>query len=173
MKKYLSILILISLISLVGCSKDDTQPVIEPVNETVNETVNEIPIVNETTANEIPTANETQETGQEDTIIEDINQETNAAEDNLDNLAATTIKITVSGFDPKEATIKKGATVIWTQQDEKLIHAKHQLSEFFREFRSGYILYGGSFNHTFNKTGKYTYIDVLHSMFRGTIVVEE
>ena len=91
--------------------------------------------------------------------------------------AANTIIIKDLKLDPQELTILKGDTVIWKHEDtwEQEGSTRHYLAAHSNEFRSPILFYGDTFNHTFNKNGTFTYIDIIYkekASMRGTIIVE-
>ena len=83
-----------------------------------------------------------------------------------------------SYFEPAEANVPLGMTVIWFNHD----HAYHTVttvsngSNFVlqKKSNSGFIpMNGGSYIHTFNKVGKYNYYNQQHPSTHGIITVTE
>jgi len=80
-------------------------------------------------------------------------------------------------LEPRELTIKKGDIVVWKHEDtwEKDESTRHYLAAHTNEFRSPILFYEDTFEHTFENTGTFTYIDILYKdrgLLRGKIVVE-
>jgi plastocyanin len=79
--------------------------------------------------------------------------------------------IAISGFafDPDTTTIPKGTTVIWTNMDA----APHTIvSDSGSEINSGSLAKGGTYAHTFNTAGTYTYHCGIHPSMKGKIIVD-
>jgi len=164
-KHLLFLAIVILLIS--ACSIGKTKPVVtditgaavqEPTEETQETTE---PQTNET--EEEQELNETEE--QEETVEEEIPPGTHI------------ITIKDLKLDPQELTIKQGETVIWKHEDtyETDESTRHYIAAHSNEFRSPLLFYGNTFQHTFNNTGTFTYIDIIYKdrkAMRGTIIVE-
>jgi len=176
------LVLLVLLVFLVSsCSTGKTIPVVsdvvaegnvpddvweevnEPVEEDVveNETEDEI---NETVDEESASANE--ESGEQETEVEE------ELADNMHKIIIQDLKLL-----PKEIIIKKGDTVIWENKDqyETEGQTKHLVAAHDNEFRSGILVFGDKFEHTFNNEGTFTYIDVFYkdrNDLRGKIIVE-
>jgi plastocyanin len=71
-------------------------------------------------------------------------------------------------FTPSKVTIKKGQTVVWTNNDD-CDHAIEADDDFFS---SGTIKKKGTFQYTFKKAGKFPYACRFHPREKGTITVE-
>lgn len=69
-------------------------------------------------------------------------------------------------FSPGVLTVKKGTTVIWTNDDA----APHQVKS--AVFNSSVLNTGDSFTFTFNEAGSYDYICSIHPSMKGTIIVQ-
>jgi len=114
----------------------------------------------------------------DNTSVEEENEEQGIEEEKEELLpAANTIIIKDLKLDPQELTILKGDTVIWKHEDtwEQEGSTRHYLAAHSNEFRSPILFYGDTFNHTFNKNGTFTYIDIIYkekASMRGTIIVE-
>ena len=85
--------------------------------------------------------------------------------------APTTLQATISGFafSPREIKIKKGDTVIWTQQDNT-VHTV--TSDSGSELTSDALSIGGTYTHTFTTAGTFAYHCNPHPGMKGTVVVE-
>lgn len=71
---------------------------------------------------------------------------------------------------PTEIYIKAGQKVIWLNKEKNRVHMVTTI--YSKEFRSERIMPGGTFEHTFNKTGEYAYIDAMDpEKIRGKIIV--
>ena len=81
--------------------------------------------------------------------------------------ATNTISITIKNFtfNPAELNIKKGDTVIWTNDDS----APHQISG--SGLQSDILSKGQSFSFTFGDAGIFDYICSLHPSMKGKINV--
>jgi plastocyanin len=83
-----------------------------------------------------------------------------------------TRNIDISGFafNPSTLTINAGDTVIWTNKDS----APHTVtSDSGSELKSSTLSAGsGSYSHTFTTAGTYAYHCNIHTMMKGTIVVQ-
>jgi plastocyanin len=82
--------------------------------------------------------------------------------------AATAGSVTIKNFafTPATITIKAGATVTWTNQD----NAPHDIK--VNNFNSPLLKTGESFNYQFNTAGTYDYICGVHPAMTGQIIVE-
>jgi plastocyanin len=69
-------------------------------------------------------------------------------------------------FNPNSLTVKKGATVTWTNLDQ----AAHQIKS--DKVNSPLLQSGESYSYTFNETGTYDYICGPHPRMTATIVVQ-
>jgi len=83
--------------------------------------------------------------------------------------STTESKITIKNFvfDPSTLTIKKGTTVIWTNEDS----IPHKIKS--DTFNSEIINKGESFQFKFNNKGTYDYICGIHQYMKGEIIVED
>lgn len=79
---------------------------------------------------------------------------------------ATAINIQNFAFNPGTLTVKKGATVTWTNNDS----APHQIKS--ATFNSSQLSNGQSFSFTFNETGTFDYSCAIHPSMLGKIIVE-
>jgi len=83
-----------------------------------------------------------------------------------ETMAAVSIGNSMTGFVPATMTIKKGATVTWTNQDS----ATHSVKS--DGFSSDNLSYNQSYTHKFSQTGSFQYYDGLHTSAVGTINVK-
>ena len=83
--------------------------------------------------------------------------------------SSTTNAISIEGmkFSPSLTTISKGTTVTWT-----LTNGTHTVVSDDGLFTSGSISSGGTFQHTFDTAGTFTYKCGIHSAMTGTIIVQ-
>jgi len=73
-------------------------------------------------------------------------------------------------FSPKELKIKKGDTVVWTNNDER----DHTVTaDDGKSFKSGNLADGATFKQKFDKPGRYKYHCEYHPRMKATIVVED
>ena len=73
-------------------------------------------------------------------------------------------------FGPKEIKIKKGDTVVWTNNDDR----DHTVTaDDGKSFDSGNLKVSGKFEHKFEKAGRYKYHCEYHPRMKATIIVEE
>jgi len=81
---------------------------------------------------------------------------------------AQEVSIDIKGFafNPSTITIKKGTTVIWTQQDSTL----HTVTG--TGLKSGNLAKGQTFSHTFNDVGTFDYHCSIHPSMTGKVIVE-
>ena len=70
-------------------------------------------------------------------------------------------------FKDATVTIKTGGTVTWSNNDGM----PHTVTANDGSFGSEQLGTGGTFAHTFDKPGTYSYFCTLHPMMRGTVVV--
>ena len=93
---------------------------------------------------------------------------------NMDNVqtqspavTGTSVSIQNFSFSPATLTVKKGATVTWTNNDS----AVHTIKS--SSFTSGDLSKGDTFQFTFNTPGTFDYACGIHPSMQGKIVVEE
>jgi amicyanin len=94
---------------------------------------------------------------------------TNSSSSQNQNTTATTsnsVNIQNFAFDPATLTVKKGATVTWTNSDS----AAHQIRS--ATFKSNMLTKGQTFSFTFNTAGTFDYSCSVHPSMTGKIVVE-
>lgn len=82
--------------------------------------------------------------------------------------AAEDVKIDNFTFDPPEMTVKSGATVTWTNQDD----IPHTVVAKEHQFRSKALDTDDKYSFTFTTPGVYEYFCSLHPHMVGKIVVQ-
>lgn len=81
----------------------------------------------------------------------------------------TPVQISSFTFSPNSITISAGTSVTWTNMDS----ASHTItSDSGSELASQTLSNGQSYSHTFNAPGTYTYHCSIHTMMKGTIIVQ-
>lgn len=80
--------------------------------------------------------------------------------------AVATVLLEHVSFDPSTVTIHAGQTVKWVWKDAPIPH-----NVTFSNFHSA-TMTNGTYFHTFNQPGKYTYTCTLHRQMVGLIIVE-
>ncbi len=87
---------------------------------------------------------------------------------------AANVDIKLFQFKPKELAVKKGTAVIWMNGDaiEHSVTAGKPGKE-APDFDSGFFAKGGSYSHTFDETGSFTYFCKRHPNMQATVKVEE
>ena len=90
--------------------------------------------------------------------------------------AADTISVDIKlfQFKPKELEVKKGTTVTWTNGDA----IEHSVTagkpgKPAEMFDSGFFSKGGSYAHTFDSAGNFTYFCKRHPNMQATVKVVE
>jgi len=88
----------------------------------------------------------------------------------LPAVSAGEAKINISGFafDPATITIKVGGTVTWTNQDS----VAHTVAADDSSWTSSNLGEGGTFSHTFDTAGTFTYRCSIHPTMKGTVIVQ-
>jgi plastocyanin len=79
-----------------------------------------------------------------------------------------TVTMDVTTFRPEALTLKAGDKVVWVNKD----FFPHTATSKAAAFDSGSVATGGSWSHTFTKSGKYPYICTFHPTMKGTIRVK-
>jgi 3',5'-cyclic-AMP phosphodiesterase len=82
---------------------------------------------------------------------------------------STAIKIDNFAFTPKSITVRQGATVTWTNNDD----IPHTATSTEKKFSSPVLDTDQSFSFTFRDAGSYPYFCKIHPTMTGTIVVEK
>jgi plastocyanin len=80
----------------------------------------------------------------------------------------TKLEIDNYAFLPGRITVKAGATVTWTNEDD----APHTVASSSKMFKSKALDTTDSFSFTFTTPGVYEYFCSLHPYMTGTVVVE-
>ena len=78
-----------------------------------------------------------------------------------------TVAIAGFAFEPASLEVPTGTPVTWTNQDG----TQHTVTAADGSFNSGGLAEGGTFSHTFDTPGTYTYACSFHSRMQGTITV--
>jgi plastocyanin len=81
---------------------------------------------------------------------------------------ATRLPMQQYSFLPPTATIRRGTTVTWSNEDEAI----HTVTAADGSFDSGRMPIGSTFSMTFATPGTYEYVCSVHAAMRGTLVVE-
>ena len=92
---------------------------------------------------------------------------TNCACGDAESSTTDAVSIANGTFNPSTTTISKGTTVTWT-----LTNGTHTVVSDDGLFTSGSISSGGTFQHTFDTAGTFTYKCGIHSAMTGTIIVQ-
>ncbi len=82
--------------------------------------------------------------------------------------ADTNINIDQFAFTPQRVTVKAGATVVWSNDDD----VPHTVASSTKAFKSKALDTSDKFSFTFTTPGVYEYFCSLHPHMTGTIVVE-
>ena len=80
-----------------------------------------------------------------------------------------TVSISDIKYDPKEIKIKKGDTVVWTNNDDR----DHTVTADDRSFASKRIAGRATYQRKFSKAGKFKYHCDYHPRMKATVVVED
>jgi plastocyanin len=84
--------------------------------------------------------------------------------------AQSAVTIDNYAFGPTSLTVRRGATVTWTNQDDDVHTVKSDGGP--ETFKSSALDTGDKFDVTFDKVGTYAYICSVHPYMHGTIVVQ-
>ena len=71
--------------------------------------------------------------------------------------------------DPENITVKPGTTVTWVHGSQM----PHTISGNADGMGSGNLYKGQKYSHTYNATGRYSYVCDLHPSMTGSVVVEQ
>jgi plastocyanin len=82
--------------------------------------------------------------------------------------ADTEVLIDQFTFTPQRITVKAGATVTWTNEDD----VPHTIASSSKLFKSKALDTGDKFSFTFTTPGSYEYFCSLHPHMTGAVVVE-
>lgn len=85
--------------------------------------------------------------------------------------ASAVDKIDLKGFafTPKDATVKVGQKITWTNQDD----AEHNVVADDGSFKSEDLEKGDTFEYTPDKAGTFSYVCTYHSQMKATLTVTE
>ena len=94
-----------------------------------------------------------------------------SAESTAPASTAATVSISNFAFSPSSLTVKKGATVTWTNKDS----IGHNVKETDGQDgpKSGDLNQGQSYSFTFNTVGTFKYNCSIHPNMTGTVIVTE
>ena len=94
-----------------------------------------------------------------------------SAPSNENNQATNTVAIEDMAFTPAKITVKKGATVTWTNHDS----VAHTVTETDGQdgLKSGTLQKEESYSFTFNTVGTFKYDCTIHPSMTGTVTVTE
>ena len=88
------------------------------------------------------------------------------AADKAEKTDKTKVTIKNLEYSPDSVTIKAGETVVWTNKDDR----DHTVTA--KDFTSGTISVGDTYEHKFDKAGTYAYSCKYHPRMKGTVVVK-
>lgn len=106
-----------------------------------------------------------------ESAIEENNSQVEETVEDQDSvvLGDSTITIADFAFAPQTITVKKGSTVIWTNEDS----VGHTVtSDTGSELDSALLSKGQSYSKTFNQAGTFSYHCTPHPNMKGTVIVE-
>ncbi len=106
-----------------------------------------------------PTSTQTTETGTETTAQES-------------ESTSSSVEIANFAFSPASITVKKGATVTWTNKDSA-VHTATSDNDAPVAFDSGNLATGESFSFTFDEVGTYAYHCTPHPSMTASVTVTE
>lgn len=84
--------------------------------------------------------------------------------------ASSSVSIVNMNYSPADITVKKGATVTWTNNDDV---AHTVTADSNNAFDSGNMDKGKTFSHTFDTAGTFAYHCTYHSNMHGKVTVTE
>lgn len=85
-------------------------------------------------------------------------------------IATNVVDISDYSYEPQTITIKRGATVTWTNRD-RVAHTVTSQSEAPETFTSELFSQGETYEYTFNTSGTYEYFCKPHPYMKATVVV--
>ena len=97
------------------------------------------------------------------------------SQDTSQNISQNVVKITSSGFEPQEITIKAGESVTWENDDttpHQVMSAVHPTHLVYPPLNIGLINPGESKSLVFPEAGTYKYHDHLNPTLTGQVVVQ-
>lgn len=77
------------------------------------------------------------------------------------------VKIDNFAFAPSTVRVKRGSTVVWTNNDS----IQHDVTFDGGNISSGVLNHNDTFSHTFATAGTYHYICSIHPFMHGTVIV--
>ena len=104
-------------------------------------------------------------------VAKNTGQSTPTAASGTSTPAGETVTVRIDGmrFDPENITVKPGTTITWIHSSQM----PHTISGNADGMRSGTLYNGQKYSHTFNATGRYSYVCDLHPSMTGSVVVEQ
>jgi amicyanin len=81
---------------------------------------------------------------------------------------SASVNISQMRFNAPTVKIRAGGTVTWTNSEG----VPHTVTATDGSFASEQLTSGGTFSHTFDEPGTYTYFCQVHPMMKATVVVE-
>ncbi len=81
--------------------------------------------------------------------------------------AKQTVSIKEMKFNPASVEVNVGDSIRWTNDDDR----DHTVTADDGSFKSGNLRRGASFEHTFDKPGKFAYSCSYHPRMKGSVVV--
>jgi amicyanin len=88
-----------------------------------------------------------------------------------ENAQTSAVTINNFAFSPDNITVKAGATVTWTNDD----NVPHQIvadAADQTDFKSDVLYTGQAYSYTFNKAGKFGYHCQIHPSMKATVIVQ-
>lgn len=92
------------------------------------------------------------------------------------SVTANAVTIENFAFNPQTITVKRGASVTWTNNDlapHQIASDPHPAREILPALFSDSLSKGQAYTFTFDKAGNFGYHCHIHPSMKGTIVVEE
>ena len=90
-----------------------------------------------------------------------------AGSDKKDEARQHAVSIKGMKFSPASITVKPGEKIVWTNQDDY----DHTVVADDGSFKSGNLSRGDTFEHKFEKKGKYKYACSIHPRMKGMVIV--
>jgi plastocyanin len=101
------------------------------------------------------------------------NKNSSSGSNNSQPTSANAVTISGFAFSPATMTVKKGTTVIWTNQDSASHSVIADSSDSAGGPSSSLIAQGGTYSFTFNTVGTYAYHCGVHPDMKATVTVTE
>ena len=104
-------------------------------------------------------------------VAKNTGQSTPTAASGTSTPASETVSVRIDGmrFDPENIAVKPGTTITWVHGSQM----PHTISGNADGISSGTLYKGKNYSHTFNATGRYSYVCDLHPSMTGSVVVEQ